>query len=262
MRRKKKLGLALGAGAARGLAHIGVLQVLLEHGIEVDMVAGSSMGGIVGGLFATGTDLYFLEKYAEKFAIKKYLDFSLREGGLVRGKKTEQLIRLLTKNVGIEQTRIPFACVAVDLGSGELVTFHKNMPLYQAIRATMSIPGVFAPYEMGGRYYIDGGILERVPVQAVKMLGADIVIGVDVLPRGQEENTPPRNVVDTLQRTLAITDWHITRQKDYLADLLLLPDVYEGIDPYSSKDCRLCVQRGREETLKHIDEICALVEQG
>ncbi|MBS6511555.1 MAG: patatin-like phospholipase family protein, partial [Clostridiales bacterium] len=136
------------------------------------------------------------------------------------------------------------------------------MPLYQAIRATISIPGVFAPYEMGGRYYIDGGILERVPVQAVKMLGADIVIGVDVLPRGQEENTPPRNVVDTLQRTLAITDWHITRQKDYLADLLLLPDVYEGIDPYSSKDCRLCVQRGREETLKHIDEICALVEQG
>ena len=81
------------------------------------MVAGSSMGGIVGGLFATGTDLYFLEKYAEKFAIKKYLDFSLRDGGLVRGKKTEQLIRLLTKNIGIEQTRIPFACVAVDLGS-------------------------------------------------------------------------------------------------------------------------------------------------
>lgn len=123
--------MALGAGSARGLAHIGVIQVLLEHGIQVDFVAGSSMGGIVGGLFAAGLDMYFLEKYAQKFSMKKYLDFSLRDGGLVRGRKTEQLIRLLTKNIGIEQTKIPFACVGVDLGTGELKTFRKNIPLYR-----------------------------------------------------------------------------------------------------------------------------------
>ncbi len=259
MREKKKLGLALGSGSARGLAHIGVIQVLMEQGIEVDVVAGSSMGGIVGGLFAAGLDMYFLEKYAEKFAIKKYLDFSLRDGGLVRGKKTEQLIRLLTKNIGIEQTKIPFACVGVDLGSGELMTFQKKVPLYQAIRATISIPGVFAPYEISGRYYIDGGVLERVPVQAARELGADVVIGVDVLPRGQEEQ-PPHNVIDTLQRTLSITDWYITRQKDHLADLLLVPDVYEGIDPYSSKDSQACVKKGREAAIEHIEDIRALLE--
>lgn len=260
MKGKKKLGLALGSGSARGLAHIGVIQVLIEQGIEIDVVAGSSMGGIVGGLYAAGLDMYFLEKYAEKFAIKKYLDFSLRDGGLVRGKKTEQLIRLLTKNMGIEQTKIPFACVGVDLGNGELVTFREKVSLYQAIRATISIPGVFAPYAIDGRYYIDGGILERVPVRAAKELGADVVLGVDVLPRGQEEQQP-HNVIDTLQRTLSITDWYISRQKDHLADLLLLPDVYEGVDPYSSKDCQVCVQKGREAALDHLKDIKALIEE-
>ncbi len=256
---RRKLGLALGAGSARGLAHIGVIQVLLEHGIQVDFVAGSSMGGIVGGLFAAGLDMYFLEKYAQKFSMKKYLDFSLRDGGLVRGRKTEQLIRLLTKNIGIEQTKIPFACVGVDLGTGELKTFRKNIPLYQAIRATISIPGVFAPYKIEDRYYIDGGILERVPVQAVKDLGADVVIGVDVLARGQEEE-PPRNVIDTLQRTLSITDWYITKQKEHLADLLLTPDVYRGVDPYSSRDSQVCIQKGREAALNHLEDIQLLLE--
>ncbi len=83
----------------------------------------------------------------------------------------------MTKNMGIEQTKIPFACVGVDLGNGELVTFREKVSLYQAIRATISIPGVFAPYAIDGRYYIDGGILERVPVRAAKELGADVVLG-------------------------------------------------------------------------------------
>ena len=255
---RKKLGLALGAGASRGFAHIGILQVLEENGIPVDVVTGCSMGALIGGLYVSGTNLHILEKYAAKFDMKKYFDISIKNGGFLKGRKIEELLRLLTKNIGMGQTRIPYACVAVDICTGEVKTFTEGV-VYKAIRASISMPGIFTPYEIDGHIYIDGGVLERMPMQAARELGADVVVAVDVSYRGQRQ-TPPRNLIETLRWTLSISDWYIARHKEHQADVLVTPDVYE-IDPFSSKQAALCIQRGREAIREKIPEIQRLLAE-
>lgn len=252
----KKLGLVLGAGASRGFAHIGVLQALLEADIQIDVVTGCSMGALVGALFVSGSDMYILEKYAQKFDLMKYIDFSVKNGGFVRGKKIEELLRLLTKNKSIGQVDRPFACVAVDICAGTLETFRTGS-LYQAVRASISMPGIFTPYAMNGRIFIDGAVLERLPIQAAKDLGADVVIAVDVAHRGQEQ-PPPKNVIETLRWTLAISDWKLSRVNEKNADLLLVPDVY-CVDPFSSKEAAYCVQMGRKAVEDNLAAIRALL---
>ena len=255
---RKKVGLCLGAGGSRGFAHIGAIQVLLENKIPIDCVTGCSMGSIIGGLFASGTDMYFLEKYALKFDMARYLDLSIRTGGFVRGKKVSALIRLLTKGIDIRQTKLPFACVAVEICTGACKTFTEG-PLYEAIRASISIPGVFEPFKMKDGIYIDGGVLERLPINAARQIGADTVIAVDVAERGQRQE-PPRNVIDTLRMTMAITDWKFSQENEKSADLLITPDVFE-VDSFSNKQPELCVRRGREAAEAAIPAIRALLER-
>ena len=259
MRERPKIGLVLGAGGARGYAHIDVLQVLLEEGVPIDVLTGCSMGSLIGALYVTGADMYFLEKFARSFDIMRYVDFSIKNGGFLRGKKIEQLIRVLTKGMHTEEAQIPYACVAVDIQSGEVVTFRKGA-LSQTVRASISIPGIFTPYKIDGRTYIDGGVLERLPIRAARELGADRVIAVDVNYRGQEQPVP-RNLVETLMFTLNITDWYITRQKEREADVLVLPDVFE-VDPFTFQDAQLAVTRGREAAKQALPAIRVLVEGG
>ena len=135
----KKVGLALGSGAARGFAHIGVIQVFLENNIPIDVVTGCSMGALIGGLYVSGVDMYYLQRYAEKFDMRQYYDISMRNGGLIKGRRIEELLRLLTKNTTIEQGIVPYGCTAVDVCTGEIVEFTKGV-MYQAIRASISIP--------------------------------------------------------------------------------------------------------------------------
>lgn len=248
----KKIGLVLGGGASRGFAHLGVLKVFEENHIPIDIVTGCSMGAIIGGLYAAGSDLDVLSKYSIAFDMKKYLDFSITTGGFIKGRKVEGLLKLLTKNMAIEQARIPFACVAVDVCRGELVTFTKGS-MYKAIRASISMPGIFAPYQIGQGLYIDGGVLDRLPMQAARDLGADIVIAVDVAERDQVK-PPPKNLIETLRWTLAITDWHFTKNRLQEADLVIVPDVYE-IDPMNNKECELCIERGREAAQAALEDV-------
>lgn len=254
----KKIGLVLGGGASRGFAHLGVLKVLEENHIPIDIVTGCSMGAIIGGLYATGSDLDILSKYSIAFDMKKYIDFSIKTGGFIEGKKVEGLLKLLTKSMRIEQAKIPFACVAVDVCTGKLVTFTRG-PMYRAIRASISMPGIFAPYKLDGGLYIDGGVLDRLPMQAARDLGADIVIAVDVAERDQVK-PPPKNLIETLRWTLAITDWNLTKNRLDQADLVIVPDVFE-IDPMTNKECALCIQRGREAAEQVMGEIRRLAGQ-
>lgn len=254
----KKIGLVLGGGASRGFAHLGVLKVLEENHIPIDIVTGCSMGAIIGGLYATGSDLDILSKYSIAFDMKKYIDFSIKTGGFIEGKKVEGLLKLLTKSMRIEQAKIPFACVAVDVCTGKLVTFTRG-PMYRAIRASISMPGIFAPYKLDGGLYIDGGVLDRLPMQAARDLGADIVIAVDVAERDQIK-PPPKNLIETLRWTLAITDWNLTKNRLDQADLVIVPDVFE-IDPMTNKECALCIQRGSEAAEQAMGEIRRLAGQ-
>ncbi|TNE39193.1 MAG: hypothetical protein EP347_05015 [Alphaproteobacteria bacterium] len=179
---KKKFGLALGGGAALGWAHIGILRVLAENGIEVDLVAGTSMGSIVGGSFAAGK-LDTLEEHARAITWSKMLslaDMKLGRSGLFAGDK---VVRMLVDNLGgvnIENLELPFAAVAVDLVKGEQVVFKSGL-LTDAIRASISLPGIFAPVHRGDQWLVDGGLVNTVPVSVCRDMGAEVVVGVNVV---------------------------------------------------------------------------------
>lgn len=257
MKKQKKLGLCLGAGAARGLAHVGVLKAFVENDIPIDILTGTSMGAVIGGLYAAGTELDFMEKYIQQFEISKFLDFSLKSGGIVKGKRIEDLLKIFTGNKSIEQLTIPFACAAVNIITGEVKNFYEG-GLYEAIRASISMPGVFTPYEINGALYMDGGPVERVPITAAKELGADIIIAVDVSWRGQDLPVP-KNAIHSMQSALSISGWYIAKERLKQADIVITPDVFKT-NPFSAKECDICFSAGCEATTALIPQIKALLK--
>lgn len=255
--KRKKLGLVLSAGASRGFAHIGVLQSLQAHKIPVDVITGTSMGALLGGIYATGADIDYMARFSKHVAVSKFLDFSLKDGGIVRGKKVEELMKILTGNKSIEQLQIPFACAAINVVNGKVEIFKKG-GLYEAIRASISMPGIFAPYEINGNYYIDGGTLARMPISSAKELGAEVIVAVDVSWRGQDLPVP-KNSIGALQSALSIATWYVSSQQEKEADLLITPDVFK-INPFSAKECEFCIEQGRAATDEKIEAIRALLE--
>ena len=244
---RKKLGLVLGAGAARGFAHIGVIQSFLEHGLPIDVLTGTSMGALLGGVYATGTDINYIADFSQNVAVSRFLDFSLKDGGIVRGRKVEALMRVLTGNKSIEQLPIPFACAAINVQTGQVEVF-KRGGLYEAIRASISMPGIFAPYTIGDACYIDGGTLARMP----------IAVAVDVSWRGQTLPLP-KNSIGVLQNALSIAAWYVSSRQEKQADVLLTPDVF-ATNPFSAKECVFCIAQGRAAADAKIEEIRALLE--
>ncbi|MEX2401501.1 MAG: patatin-like phospholipase family protein [Rhodothermales bacterium] len=181
LKQNRKLGIALGGGAARGWAHIGVLSALAEHDIEPDIVCGTSIGALVGGLYVAGR-LEDLETWVGRlspFDVLSYVDVTVAGGGAIRG---DRLMEYYQKHVGehdIAALAKPFAAVATDLDNGTEVWLRQG-PLLGAIRASISFPGLFTPVELDGRLLADGGLVNPVPVNVCRALGADIVIAVDV----------------------------------------------------------------------------------
>lgn len=179
--RKRRIGLALGSGAARGWAHIGVIQALAEQGIEPDIITGSSVGAIVGGALAGGT-LDAFESWIRKLSridIIRLMDARLRGGGFLQGKI---LMRNLEKKLGnpdIQTLPLHFGCIATELGTGREVWLREG-PLLEACRASIALPGLFAPARQGSDYLVDGGLVNPVPVSLARAMGADIVIAVNL----------------------------------------------------------------------------------
>jgi len=174
-----EIGIALGGGAARGLAHIGVLRALDEAGIQPSFVSGTSMGAIIGAFFASGRSPGELLEVARKASWTKIIDISLR-GGLVKGARLGHFLEELLPAT-FEELRVPLAVTATAIEDGGERVF-KSGPLIPAIRASAAFPGVFEPVEVDGTYYLDGGIVDSVPVEAVRNLGARAIVAVDVGP--------------------------------------------------------------------------------
>ncbi|MEZ4357139.1 MAG: patatin-like phospholipase family protein [Eubacteriales bacterium] len=259
MKDKIKIGLALGAGAARGFAHIGVIKALNENNIPIDMVSGCSMGAFIGALYVTGSDLDMLANLISIYGMNKIRDFSFNnKQGIIKGEKAETLIRLLTKNKTFKETSVPFTCVAVRLRDGKLKVFDKGK-IYDAVRASISMQGIFLPKDINGELYVDGAIVERVPVQTVKSMGADMVIGVDVSYRGEDQKSP-KNVMQLMQQAMNIMSYEIAKSKMYKADVLILPSVRE-ISPFSNSQVEECVDIGYKRTLDSIDAIKEKIEE-
>jgi NTE family protein len=182
MNMKHKIGIALGSGGARGLAHIGVLEELAGMGIYPDLVAGTSMGSVVGAGYCSG-HLQDMKEMALSLDVRtmifRFMEFGLPRSGLVEGKRITELIGELMPEATFETLQKPLRCVATNLKTGEEVVFSKGK-LQPAIRASISIPGIFSPAEMDGQYLIDGGLVNPIPVDQVREMGADHILAVDV----------------------------------------------------------------------------------
>jgi NTE family protein len=202
-RKPTRIGLALGSGAARGWAHIGVLRALSEMGVKPDIVAGSSMGAIVGGCYCAGL-LDSLEAFGRRLTRRKVfglLDINFGGGGLFTGSKVTRLLEAELKDTRIETLTPRFVCVATELRTGHEVWMQRG-GLVNAIRASYAIPGIFQPVFLNGRWLVDGAVVNPVPVSVCRALGADVVIAVnlssDLFGRGTvihdhaSEDGPPK----------------------------------------------------------------------
>ena len=181
MTKTKKIGLALGSGSARGWSHIGVIRALQEEGIDIDIVCGTSIGSIVGSALAAGF-LDQLEEWARELAwsdILGFMDVTLPRSGLIEGDKITKFFRTTLSDPNIEDLPLPFAAVATDLTSGHEVWLQEGS-LMDAIRASISMPGIFTPFKQGEQWLVDGGLVNPVPVSLCRAMGADIVIAVNL----------------------------------------------------------------------------------
>lgn len=257
MKQKPKIGLALGAGASRGFAHIGVLQVLEEIGIRPDYIAGSSIGSIIGALYASGMTPKMMEGIACNIDAKLCYDLGFSRRGFIQGKKIEELIRLLTKDKNFDDLDINLAVTAVDLITNQRVIIREGK-VYKGVRASISIPGVFQPVFDGDRVLIDGGILERVPVNVVREMGADIVIGVDVAFRGNHR--PPENFLETILQTIEVMELEIIKHTIPSEDIIICPEVYLA-NPISLDGIENIIEEGRRAAWKVKNELMALIDE-
>lgn len=223
--KRPKIGLALGSGGARGLAHIGVIKVLEENNIPIDFIAGSSIGAMIGGFYASGININIIEKIA--------LDANWREifsmidphlgQGLIGGKKVKTFIEDYIGKKEFKDCKIPFIAVATDLKTGEIVTLNKN-EMAIAIRASISVPLVFKPVEIENRTLVDGGVSAPVPVDIVRNMGADIVIAINLDKHYYNEKFKT-GWYDTANDTLNILRHHLAHLNTINADLVIDMDV-------------------------------------
>lgn len=212
-----KLGLALGGGGAKGFAHLGVLKVLKEAGIEFDVVAGTSIGALIGAVYISGK-LESLEEFSTNIAMTD-LPFMLGptwpKGGLFSGNYIEGLVEKFINVHNIEDLSKPFAAVSVDLNKAQVITFTKG-DLKRAIRASTSIPGVFKPVVLEDKILVDGGVLESLPIGAARSLGADFIVAVDLLhdlSGNQNFDQGKPSIIEIVQRTSIIAQRQLTEYK-------------------------------------------------
>lgn len=245
----KTLGLALGSGGARGVAHVGFLQALDEEGIKADYVAGCSMGAVVGGCYASGMKVEEMRDIVLKLRKRHIIDLNpkpITQLSLLRSKKIRDLLVSNVKVENIEDFPTPFKCVATDLLSGNLHIFDRGEAAV-AIQASSTIPSVFRPIPIDDMLLVDGGCLCRVPVKIVKEMGADVVVAVDVLKNCSEPVEKLDNIVSLMLRVVDVMDAHTTgiireRDKD-LCDIWLEPEM-KGMSQYLIKDLDKAYEEG------------------
>ena len=217
-----KIGLALGGGAARGFAHIGVIKVLEAQGIVPDVIVGTSAGAVVGALYASGNNGFELQKLAHKLDESKISDWPVPDRGVLKGEALQLFVNDAVAQRPIEALKKPFAVVATDLNSGESILFRSGNT-GMAVRASATVPGVFKPVSINGHEYVDGGLSSLVPVRSARSMGADVVIAVDISAR--PGNQAVRGTLDILLQTFTIMGQNLARYELKEADVVIRPQV-------------------------------------
>ncbi|MFQ5796165.1 MAG: patatin-like phospholipase family protein [Candidatus Bipolaricaulia bacterium] len=286
---KSTVGLALGGGGARGYAHIGVLSVLKQHEIPIDCVAGTSMGAAIGGAFVCGLDMEQLAEMIKELDLKEMLDIPEGLTGTLRqllGRAASEylfrrewrtlpsesqahartmceLFAQFTGDTRFEDLPTPFAAVATDIDTGEPIFIREGL-ICQAIEASATVPIAYYPVELGGRYLVDGGVVDLVPIDAAIAMGADRVIAVDV---GTMPLHEPHSTLEIVTRIDLIARRQLARAQEALAQerlgeehlVMLRPDVQE-ID-WTAFDCvDDCIRAGEQEALQRLEEIKRLTQ--
>ncbi|MBU5210947.1 patatin-like phospholipase family protein [Heyndrickxia oleronia] len=254
---KPKIGLALGSGGARGFAHLGVLKVLEENKITIDYLAGSSMGALVAVFYSFGHSMEQLIKISTAFKRKYYLDFTIPKMGFIAGNRVKDLIKTFTHNKNLEDLQIPVQVVATDLIKGEKVVFAQG-PIADAVRASLSIPGIFVPEKVNDRLLVDGGVIDRVPISVVKEMGSDIIIGVDV--SRVKKDAEITNIYDVIMQSIDILQMEALANHEGASDIFIQPDA-SHYDSRAFTNIEEIIKIGEEETKKFIPEIRQMIEE-
>jgi NTE family protein len=252
-----KIAVVLGAGSSKGFAHIGVLKILESNKIPIHMIVGTSVGSVVGCLYAYGYDAFQLQKLS--FSIEKgdIVDLTLPENGFIKGEKLEEWVNKTLRNTFLEKLKIPFYAVAADIQSGQEVVFEKgNTGL--AVRASCSIPGVFRPVRIGNRMYVDGGVVSPVAVDVAKRLGADIVIAVDI--SAGVERAFPQNTIETILQSFNVMYEKLASLQLARADVVVKPKVaHIGSTDFSKR--HEAILEGEKAALEVLPQIMQIVSQ-
>lgn len=250
-----RIGLALGGGAARGFAHIGVIQALEESGIRPDLVVGTSAGSLVAALYASGKTSAELIQLADAMDESAITDWAFPGRGLIRGEALARFVRQHTAGKTLEQMPLPLGIVATDLDSGAPILFQRGDPGV-AVRASSAVPAVFQPVRIGTREYVDGGLVSPVPVRFARQMGAELVIAVDIsaAPEGNATGDPMR----MLLQTFAIMGRSINGFELRDADVVLRPRL-PGVSGADFAARKRVIQAGREAALAALAELRAKV---
>lgn len=269
--KKRKVGLALGGGGSRGMAHIGVLEVLEKENIHIDMVAGTSAGAAIGALFAQGKNTDELDALARSWDWKQraqIIDLALPKSGFIAGKKVKSFLKSIIGDVEFSDLKLPFACVATDVITGEEVVINQGSVL-EAVRASISMPIIFTVVKWQNRYLVDGGLVNPVPVSVLKDMGADFIIAVNVTHRmstRQERVYPGKpateeasaikepNIFNVIVKMFSIANSQIVADSLEGADVIIEPNL-EGIGLGDFNHTEKCILEGGFAAIDAVHEI-------
>lgn len=253
--RLPRIGLALGGGAARGFAHIGVIQVLEEAGIRPDLVVGTSAGSLVAAMYASGKTGAELAALAQTMDEGSITDWSFPARGFIRGEALARYVREQTGGRTIEQMQLPLGIVATDLDSGLGILFQRG-DTGAAVRASSAVPAVFQPVRIGNHEYVDGGLVSPVPVRYARQMGAEMVIAIDI--SAAPDGNATSDAMKMLLQTFAIMGRSISQFELRDADVVLRP-LMAGLSSADFSARSKAIQAGREVALRLLPELKAKI---
>ncbi len=256
---RKKIGLALSGGAARGFAHLGVLKALTEHNIPIDFISGTSAGSITGAAYASGLSVAEIAELGKKMGWFRMSGFSYSPKGFLSNASMGEFLRANFPVQKFEDLVLPLAVVTCDLETGEEVVLKNTGDLITAVRASCSIPGVFVPVEHEGRMLVDGGVIANVPTKAVKKLGAEIIIAVDVMACGASYWGTPSTLLGIFFQTAMLMLRKSSQSHHYRADVVIVPQIAH-LRPDEIGKINEFIRAGEAAALEKIDEIKSLID--
>ena len=268
-KKRKTVGIALGGGSAKGLAHIGVIKALREINIPIDYIAGTSMGAIIGGWYALEGDIASVEEFIftlKKEERKELAKISFRKGRARMG--DDVIVSIINRRFGSKQfkdCKIPFVAVATDVKTGDEVVISEG-GMADAIRASSALPVIFEPVKIGNRVLVDGGIANPVPADIVRQMGADIVIATDVLSKWvdisllSEGTVTIRNIRPLFSAIISLLSYQVAKEKLEDADVIIKPPV-SGYKMLDFRDAEKIIAAGYRETRAHYADICRLTDR-